>query len=71
MIMKPALSAVVTQLRAGRLPSVLEYGALLRESGFEQAQARSLLSDYQDAIAGRSAEDRCMAALRSFILAHE
>lgn len=70
--MKPALLTVVSKLRAGACPTVLEFGALLRENGLDQTEARALVGQYRDAIATRpSAEDTLMASLRSFALRHE
>ncbi len=67
--MKPALAAVVGKLQAGAYPTVLEFGALLRENGTDPAQARGLVAQYQDATAGSASnEDELMAQLRSFSL---
>jgi hypothetical protein len=72
MIMKPACATVVAAIRSGRYPTVLEFGAMLQENGCSQAEARGLVLAYQGAVARRSsAEDQCMAALRSFALRHE
>ena len=66
---KPAMRALVTALRAGRWPTALEFGALLRENGESQAYARDQVKKYQNDIAGcSSAEDTLMAQLRSFSL---
>ena len=67
--MKLALHTVVTKLRAGQLPSVMEYGAVLYEAGCDQAEARAMTAAYARDIAGHStAEDRLMAELMSFSL---
>lgn len=66
--MKPALLAVVEKLRAGKRPTVLEYGYLLREAGFDQIEARGLYSAYARSMRA-SPEDEfaaLMSSLRSF-----
>jgi hypothetical protein len=69
---KPALATVVTQLRAGRLPSALQYGALLREAGCDQAEARSMTAAYAKDLSGHSsAEEEFMESLRAFSLGHD
>jgi hypothetical protein len=68
--MNPAIEACAAKLRAGRLPTLLEFGALLREGHYEQSEARTMASAYSRALAGQqcSAEDELMASLRSFSL---
>ncbi len=67
--MRPAAEVVVSRIRAGITPTVLEYGALLRESGCDQAEARRLVAQYQADIAERpNAENALMEQLRAFSL---
>jgi hypothetical protein len=67
--MKTARAAFVWKLRAGRLPTTMEYAALLREVGYTPEEARGLVVEYDRATAGRSpAEDQFMASLRAFSL---
>lgn len=66
---KPALTAFVAKMRAGKYPTILEYGALLHEAGCSQTEARDMTLRYKTALSGHSsAEDELMASLRSFSL---
>jgi hypothetical protein len=64
---KVALQRVVAKIRADEWPSALEVEAMLREAGCDEAEVRSLASDYGNALA-RESSDAFLASLRLFSL---